>query len=130
MARFTMDANAKRAEGRFENVSRHALNACMRGLMAGMQVAFRQSQREVPVRTGVLKNSGQLTGPEQAGAALVRARITYGGAASRYAAIQHDDRTLRHPRGGKAGFVTDPVNDAIPDIRARMERALRDLARE
>ena len=113
---------------KIEDVVGHAIPVITKALVEGMQVAFRDSQRQVPVRTGVLKNSGQLKEPVELLHA-VSVAITYGGAASAYAQYQHDNRTLHHPNGGKAGFVIDPIHAAVPDIMARMQAGLEKLGK-
>ena len=65
--------------------------------------AFRLSQRQVPVASGTLKNSGdlQINGDEYI--------IGYGGAAAQYAMFVHENLTARHKPPTKAKFVEDPV---------------------
>ena len=106
-----------------------AENALTQALTEEMQIVFRQSQREVPVRTGALKGSGRIDGPRHTGPGQVTVEVGYGGAASAYARVQHNDRSLRHPGGGKAGFVSDPVLERTKTLRrnlsTRMERILK-----
>jgi hypothetical protein len=113
-----------RLTARLNSVKSGANEAAARGVYMGMQGAFRQSQREVPVKTGVLKNSGKLNEPVILGPTKAEVSITYGGAATKYAQKQHDDVTLNHPGGGKAHFIIDPVRDAVPAIKARMKQQL------
>jgi hypothetical protein len=119
---------------RLKTVADGAPQAAARAIHEGMQGAFRQSQREVPVSprqkgrtSGTLKNSGQLKDPEMIGDARVEVAITYGGAATAYAEVQHENRTLNHPLGGKGGYVIDPVRAAVPDMQRRLELALKRL---
>lgn len=97
-------------------------------LLEEMQLAFRASQRQVPVRTGVLKNSGKLSRVMRPSESRIRVQIQYGGAAKKYAAKVHNDRSLNHPNGGKAGFAIDPVRArakvAGKNIRTRIVRKL------
>ena len=71
-------------------------------------IAFRQSQREVPVKLGTLKGSGAIIPPSVVGDEVI-VEVVYGGAAKKYAKIQHDNTSFRHPRGGKAFYLKDPV---------------------
>lgn len=105
------------------------LDALEKALTEEMQFAFRQSQREVPVRTGVLKNSGQLL-PVERGEGTVSTGLGYGGAAKQYAAIIHNDRSRSiYPSGGKPGYASDPVLDRArgfeKTLAARIEKALK-----
>lgn len=121
---------SKKLTARLSSVKKGALQACSRAVYQGMQVAFLNSQKEVPVLTGTLKNSGQLKEPVEVSATKSSVSITYGGLATKYAQRQHDDMTLNHPHGGKAHFVIDPVRDAIPDIKKRMKAELAKLGKE
>ena len=80
-----------------------------------------QAKREVPRELGTLKRSGvkQVT---RAGDRVV-AEISFN---TPYAAVQHEDRTFRHPRGGKAKYLEDPIKQYAPKFKARLERALRE----
>lgn len=71
-----------------------------------------KSKREVPVDTGLLKASGYVTLPQAQGD-RVEVQLGYGGNGSRdYAVIQHERMDYRHPNGGKAKFLQDPVDAA------------------
>lgn len=131
---FSIHADARRMRVRLETFAAGAPDVAARAIHEGMQGAFRQSQREVPVSprtpgrtSGTLKNSGQLKDPERVSKTRVEVAITYGGAATAYAEIQHENRTFNHPLGGKAGYVIDPVRDAKPDMERRLRLALRKL---
>lgn len=89
-----------------------------------IQIAFRLSQRTVPVKTGTLKNSGSMTPAKQVSEYVVESSITYGGAASAYAKIINNNRTLRHPNGGSAGYATDPVLLRMEEIRKGIARRI------
>lgn len=113
----------------FKNMltTRHkAVTAALpRALTEEVQIAFRISQQDVPVRTGVLKNSGAANEAREIGKDRFAASITYGGAASAYAARQNNDRSLNHPRGGKAGFATDPILLRLSEIQAGILRRVK-----
>ena len=82
-------------------------------------LAFAASQREVPVDTGILKNSGILTRPYMDGGYLV-VDISYGGAAADYALIVHEDMESRHNEGTKAKYLEDPVKRQIVGMGDRL----------
>lgn len=89
-------------------------------------VIFPQTQREVPVRSGALRDTGTV---ERTGDDV---QIGYGDpndATGIYASIQHDREDFNHPNGGKAGFVSDPVADAASRVDSEIDRHIdgRDL---
>jgi hypothetical protein len=104
-------------------------DALLRALTEETQLAFRLSQRKIPVKTGVAKNSGKAHAAKMVGPGRVEGSYTYGGAAKKYVKRLNDDRSLNHPRGGEAGFATDPVITRVPEIRAgilkRVAKALK-----
>lgn len=69
------------------------------------------SKKEVPVDLGALKNSGYITLPQISGNNIA-VEMGYGGSAKRYAAIQHERTDFKHPDGGKAKFLVDPLYKA------------------
>jgi len=82
-------------------------------------LAFAASQREVPVDTGILKNSGILTRPFLDGKDLV-VEISYGGSASDYALIVHEDLEATHNEGTKAKYLEDPVKRQVVGMADRL----------
>lgn len=77
---------------------------------------FNESQRQVPVRYGVLKGSGHVTEPEINGND-VEIAISYGGAATEYATFVHENLVAQHKPPTKAKFLEDPFNryaDQLP----------------
>lgn len=85
-------------------------------------LAFRQSQKEVPVRKGYLKNSGRLSQPETEGG-KVSVTITYGSAAADYAAPVHD-LNKRYNNGRKWHYVSDPVRARIQNLDQRLAKRI------
>lgn len=91
------------------------------------QLMFRKSQQIVPHETGVLQGSGRLT-PARAGDAKPEVTIGYGGAASKYALIQHEKK-LRHPNprakgksraNGQWKYLETPVREGVPELKKRL----------
>ncbi len=72
------------------------------------EMAFRQTQKEVPIRKGYLKNSGRLSQPEQSPGGNVTVAITYGSSAAAYAGPVHD-LNKNYRNGRKWHYVADPV---------------------
>jgi hypothetical protein len=87
------------------------------------QMAFRQTQKEVPVRKGYLKNSGRLSQPEGSGAGNVTVTITYGSSAADYAAPVHD-LNKNYRNGRKWHYVADPVMGRVDGMEARLEKRI------
>lgn len=108
----------------FHRVGKEMADAVAEALTGQMQLAFRDSQRRVPVKTGVLRASGRLTPLVRTGDHM-EISITYGGAASAYAKIIHDDRSLAHPNGGTAGYAVDPVRERSDLIERAIKEAMR-----
>ena len=96
-----------------------AAKALGQGLYREGALAFAASQREVPVDTGILKNSGVLSRPYMDGGYLV-VDISYGGAASDYALIVHEDMESRHNEGTKAKYLEDPVKRQLVGMGDRL----------
>ena len=81
--------------------------------------AFYQSQKEVPVKTGVLRSSGNVVPPSIVGNDVI-VEVVYGGNAKDYAYIQHENESFNHPRGGKAKYLYDPAKEREQGFERRM----------
>lgn len=77
------------------------------------------SQRQVPVRYGVLRSTGHVYPPVRRGTAI-EVVLAYGGPAAPYAWLQHEKMGLRHDSPTKAKYLEDPVYD----YASRFEAAL------
>lgn len=69
------------------------------------------SKKQVPVDFGALKNSGYVTLPVMSGN-NVAVELGYGGAARDYVIPQHERTDFKHPEGGKAKYLQDPLMSA------------------
>ena len=91
------------------------------------QLIFRDSQRLVPVETGVLRASGQIVAPRKKGSKW-EVVIGYGGAASSYALEQHENLAYRHKEGKTAKYLEIPArqraNNAAQSIKNRLKRII------
>jgi len=67
-----------------------------------------ESQALVPVDTGVLRGSMDITRQKSFTQKTVRAEITYGGPSAPYAIVQHERTEFNHPKGGEAKFLEKP----------------------
>jgi len=82
------------------------------------------AQKLAPLDEGTLEGSAQ-TEIELTGAGIT-VGITFGGMASKYAEVQHENETLKHPRRGQAHFLygDDSAWEAErPGVLAGMDRA-------
>lgn len=84
---------------------------------------MRESKRIVPLDLGPLRASGTVMEPVIFG---TRWEITlgYGGAASAYALIQHENLSFNHAPGRSAKYLEGPVRAALPTIEARLARSV------
>lgn len=107
-----------------------SVDALGRALHEEAQVIFRKSQQQVPFAEGTLHNSGIIHDPSVSGSQVV-VEITYGGNASDYAAIQHENRNFRHDPGRKSHYLQDPFEEVADDldrnIADRVEAILKGL---
>jgi len=85
---------------------------------------MRQSKEIVPVKTSALKNSGRVHDPETRGGSI-RVQLSYGGAASDYAIVQHERTDYNHPGQGEPKYLQRPLNEA----RTKLARQLGDKAK-
>lgn len=76
----------------------------------------------VPVDTGVLKSSGYVQEPVIDGESI-SVTLGYGGAASAYAAVQHEDLSYKHTVGGPK-YLELPLMDAQDRIREAIGAAV------
>lgn len=106
------------------NLDRIAAEAHQKAAAALYEVGnevMAQSKRLVPVDTGALKGSGYVDQP-RVELGRVSVELGYGGPASAYAVRQHEDLSLRHPDGGQAKFLEQPLSalDLAREIAARV----------
>lgn len=89
-----------------------------------LEDVYAESQVQVPVDTGSLRSSGHID-PLDTGPGLIKGTIGYG---APYAFFVHEDLHARHPHGGKAKFLEDPMKNALNDLtsklRSRLEAAI------
>ncbi len=82
------------------------------------------SQRQVPVRTGVLRSTGHVYPPVQRGRA-VEVMLAYGGPAAPYAWMQHENLDISHDEPTKAKYLEDPVMDRRAEFENAVNRRMR-----
>jgi hypothetical protein len=84
-----------------------------------------RSRDQVPVDLGTLQGSGKVDMPRIDGG-KISVELSYGGNASAYALYVHEV-DMPH-RKGKAFYLRDPVEDAVPELAERIaDRIEQDL---
>ena len=84
----------------------------------------RRSKEEAPVDTGDLRGSATSDVVEQYGG--VKGKVGFN---TPYALIQHEDMTFNHPQGGKAKYLTDPLNANATKYRKHILEKTRRVTR-
>ena len=96
-----------------------AAKALEQSLYREAAAVFTQSQVEVPVDTGNLRNSGKLGLPfSESGQVVVE--ISYGGAAADYGIYVHEDLEARHNPGTNAKFLEGPLKRQTKGMATRL----------
>lgn len=98
-------------EEQFKQKALNALEQCAMELKG-------RSQAKCPVDTGTLRGSAQV---KREGNTVY---VGYGGAASSYAAIQHENLHFHHPVG-QAKFLEQPFDEMKFEIYERVARAVK-----
>lgn len=96
-----------------------ALNGALeKGLVLGAEHVLGESNKRVPHEEGTLENTGSVS---YEGGKL-RAAISYN---TPYAAVQHEDMSLRHDDGREAKYLENALNaekDTVGEIIAKVTR--------
>lgn len=90
-----------------------------KGLYARGLAIFEKSQVLVPVDTGTLRGSGQVTPPFRSGSGW-EVQVGYGGAASAYAIYVHEITTSQHAAPTQAKFLEQPALEEAARFGAGM----------
>lgn len=78
--------------------------AAFKGMRKLANNILAESQKIVPVDTGTLKESGNVSSDKNTNIVT----ISYN---TPYARKQHEDNTLNHPKGGEAKYLERPFNE-------------------
>jgi len=104
----TIEGNDK-LTATFNEMEKEATKIAGQAVWAAALDIASESMREVPVRDGILRASQVVTRPEDSPRSeVVSVSISYGGAASAYAMVQHERTDFKHTVG-KAKYLADPV---------------------
>ena len=91
----------------------------------GDAIMTRSKTEFVPVKTGALRDSGDVDGPEKIGTAW-QVELKYGGPRAPYALVQHETPYYRH-RVGQWKYLETPMLEAAGTLLAAVAA---DLVRE
>lgn len=91
-----------------------ALEALGVAVVDEMDAVMEEAKRRTPVDTGTLRGSGVVVGPEKQGT-QVTAIAGFGGAASDYAVVVHEDLSASHGVG-EAKFLERPMLERAGQI--------------
>lgn len=86
---------------RGEEAERIIRKAAFEAIRDGAEAILTEAIDETPIDTGTLRRSGTVTEAPREAAVYVSFNTPY-------ARRQHEDLTLKHPRGGKAKYLEDP----------------------
>lgn len=78
-----------------------------------------QGQRDAPIEEGTLRGSG--TSELRVGAREVEVEVSFN---TVYAARQHEELAWRHPKGGKAKYLEDPLKASAARYEATLAAAV------
>ena len=91
--------------------------AAISALKDAAEHILNESNKEVPIDEGTLKNSGNT----RIDTSSLEASINYD---TPYAVRQHEDLTLKHKNGKKAKFLENAIKDNMSDIERYLAEAL------
>lgn len=97
-----------------------ALPVLEQALVSVANEVLNESKRIVPVDTGVLKNSGQVEALKRSGQGI-EVSVGYGGAASQYAEIVHENLAAKHGPGKSAKYLEIPFMAMAPRFVRRVQ---------
>ncbi len=86
-------------------------------LFQAAETVMARSKPNVPVDTGVLRGSGHVSLPSRSATGW-EVMFGYGGAAQKYAYIQHEADDFNHPKGGQSHYLSEPVEEFAPGLEA------------
>jgi hypothetical protein len=102
-----------------DKVAKKVDGATQKALTDEANDVLKEAMIQAPVDTGDLRRSGTV-GKITKGAATISIEI---GFHTNYALYVHEDLQAHHPTG-KAKFLEDPVNAAVPGLAGRIKKRL------
>lgn len=106
----------QRVQGMFKDFPEHVAIA----LRAEAEIEMTEAKHRTPVKTGVLRASGMVSGPDSQG----RVVMSFGGAAEEYAIEVHENLEMFH-KNGQAKFLESVFLESLPHIADRVRSRVR-----
>lgn len=115
-------AGVKEARAKLARIARRFPEKTKRALvMFGEKVMTRSKDEFVPVRDGILKNSGHVR-PHKG--KKIGIDLVYGGPAESYALVQHENMEFQHKVGGPK-YLERPLLEALPTFEEDMVKSIK-----
>jgi len=96
----------REVQAKFKRATEEVKEAMLQGVEDATADLLRRAKEEAPIgETGDLRGSGSKSVKVVAGEVIGEVGFN-----TPYALIQHEDMTFNHPQGGKAKYLTDPLN--------------------
>ena len=99
----------RRFKWRGEEAERLIREIAFQTIRDGAEAILTEAIDETPIDTGTLRRSGTITEASQD-------NVIYISFNTPYAVKQHEDLTLKHPRGGKAKYLEDPFKRNVKKV--------------
>jgi len=110
----------KQVKMNFDKVNKEIERAIKEGITEATLDLLRRSKQEAPLDTGDLRGSGTSEVQEVYGG--IKGIVGFN---TPYALIQHEDMTFVHPQGGKAKYLTDPLNKNATKYRKNVQEKVK-----
>jgi hypothetical protein len=115
-----------RVIARLERLAQRFPDEVGNALRAEAEIEMTEAKKRTPVKTGALRGSGHVTGPERSWRDIAVV-LSFGGPAAPYAVRVHEDLTAFH-RVGQAKFLESVLRESEPYMAARVAHRI-DLMR-
>lgn len=122
MADVTKFVGADKALAQLKKLQVFSPNEFARALSQEAQIEVKACKQVTPVKTGALRASIHLEGPEREGR-TIRAWIVAGGPTVDYALIVHEDLDAFHGNG-EAKYIERPLRESAPYMAARIAKRI------
>jgi hypothetical protein len=128
MARTVRVRNLKELQNAFIAAGKDAPRFAARALREEADEAFALSQAVVPIKTGALRTSGEVLGPQVRGTRAF-VEINYGGPAAPYAIYVHElpPSRARHDYPTRWKYLENPVRLYAREMGPRMTQRVLDM---
>ena len=124
MARAVQITGADEVFRTIERMGKNGVKAAKQGLrLEGEAIMANSKKNFVPVKEGILRSSGKVSGPRAISEGWF-VHLTFGGPATPYARRQHEDLTLKHTVG-ESKYLEKPAFQAMRGMAERIAIRMR-----